>query len=84
MESYLCQLSKVRVKLMVSRSISNIIALAARAYAALKGAKQVTNEHVAAIAQLALQHRRPEALQSNQMPWSEEDSQRVNKILNGE
>jgi magnesium chelatase subunit I len=57
------------------------IALAARAYAALGGATQVENQHVAKVARLALQHRRPEALQSNQMPWSNEDDFIINKIL---
>jgi magnesium chelatase subunit I len=58
-----------------------IIALAARAYAALQGKKKVTNNHVAEVARLALQHRRPEVLQSNQMPWSKEDDERVTEIL---
>ncbi|MBD2039248.1 AAA family ATPase [Microcoleus sp. FACHB-672] len=61
-----------------------IIALAARAYAALEGAEQVTNNHVAKVARLALQHRRPEVLHSNQMPWSKEDYKRVTEILSGE
>lgn len=61
-----------------------IIALAARAYAALQGKKQVTNNHVAEVARLALQHRRPEVLQSNQMPWSNEDDERVTEILSGD
>lgn len=61
-----------------------IIALAARAYAALQGAKQVKNDHIAAVAEFALQHRRPEALQNNQMAWSDEDKQRVTEILRGE
>ncbi|BAZ18137.1 magnesium-chelatase, subunit I [Calothrix sp. NIES-4071] len=61
-----------------------IIALAARADAALKGAKQVRNDHIAAVVEFALQHRRPEALQNNQMPWSDEDKQRVTEILSGE
>lgn len=61
-----------------------IIALAARAFAALGGAKQVTNDHVATVTRLALQHRRPEALQSNQMPWTDEDNQRVSEILSGD
>ncbi|NER93243.1 MAG: AAA domain-containing protein [Symploca sp. SIO1B1] len=61
-----------------------IIALAARAYAALQGKKQVTNPHVAAVARLALQHRRPEVLQSNQMSWSDQDEERVREILNSE
>ncbi|NEP56899.1 MAG: AAA domain-containing protein [Symploca sp. SIO2G7] len=61
-----------------------IIALAARAHAALHGKEQVTNQHVAAVAPLALQHRRPEVLQSNQMSWSDEDEERVKEILSGE
>jgi magnesium chelatase subunit I len=61
-----------------------IIALAARAYAAFQGKKQVTNNHVAEVARLALQHRRPEVLQSNQMPWSKEDDERVTEILSGD
>ncbi len=58
-----------------------IIALAARAYAAREGKKQVTNHHVAAVARLALQHRRPEVLQNNQMSWTDEDEERVREIL---
>ena len=45
-----------------------LIALAARAYAALQGAKQVIIKDVEAVARLIVQHRRPEVLQSNQMP----------------
>ncbi len=56
------------------------IALAARALAALVGATQVQNEHVAKVARLALQHRRPEALQSNQIPWSNEDDFIISEI----
>ncbi|MEH1830473.1 MAG: AAA family ATPase [Nostoc sp.] len=59
-----------------------IIALAARAYAALQGVEQVTNEHVATVAQLALQHRHPEGLQNNQMLWNEKYQQLVTDILN--
>lgn len=60
-----------------------MIALAARAYAAFGGAKQVTNDHVAKVARLALQHRRPEVLQSSQTPWSEEDDKQVIEIMGG-
>ncbi|NET62763.1 MAG: AAA domain-containing protein [Symploca sp. SIO2E6] len=59
-----------------------IIALAACAYAARKGEQDVAKEHVAAVAPLALQHRRPGALQSN--PWTDEDDKRVKEILSGE
>lgn len=61
-----------------------IIALAARAYAALRGAKQVNNDHVAMVARLAIQHRRPEVLQSNQLPWSDEDDKHMTDILSSE
>ncbi|NEO22244.1 AAA family ATPase [Moorena sp. SIO4A5] len=61
-----------------------IIALAARAYAARKDAKEVTNDHVEAVAALALLHRRPEALQSNQMQWKDEDKQQVKKTLSSD
>jgi magnesium chelatase subunit I len=60
------------------------IALAARAYAVLVGANEVTNDHVAKVAQFALGHRRSEAAQGNQMAWSEQDNQRVTEILSGE
>ncbi|MCF2150127.1 AAA family ATPase [Desmonostoc muscorum LEGE 12446] len=59
-----------------------IIALAARAYAALHGVEEVTNEHVAAVAQLALQHRHPEGLQDNKMLWNEKYQLIVRDILN--
>lgn len=61
-----------------------MIALASRAYAALVGAKKVTNDHVAKVARLGLQHRRPEVLQSNQMLWSDKDDEQVTKILNSD
>ncbi|WP_138502295.1 AAA family ATPase [Nostoc sp. PA-18-2419] len=59
-----------------------IIALAARAYAALQGVEEVTNEHVATVAELALQHRYSEGLQNNQMLWNEKYQQLVRDILN--
>ena len=65
-----------------------IIALASCAYAALEKAKQnkhidkqVTAEHIQAVTQLVLQHRRPESLQSSQRPWKQEDDDEVKKIL---
>jgi magnesium chelatase subunit I len=61
-----------------------MIALAARAYAAREGAKQVANQHVRAVARLALQHRRPEVQQSNEIPWTIEDDKRVASVLDGE
>lgn len=64
-----------------------IIALAARAAAALEQAKandvkeratEVRNDHIAEVARLVLQHRRPE---SEQMAWRDEDDQRIINIL---
>lgn len=61
-----------------------MIALAARAYAARQGAKTVGEQHVKAVARLALQHRRPEMQQGNQAAWNEDDDQRVEKILSSD
>jgi magnesium chelatase subunit I len=61
-----------------------MIALAARAYAAREGAKQVATQHVQAVARLALQHRRPEVQQSNENSWTVEDDKRVASVLSGE
>jgi magnesium chelatase subunit I len=58
-----------------------ILALAARAYAALQGEKQVANKHVAAVARMVLQHRRPEASQSNHMLWNESHDELVMTTL---
>ena len=58
-----------------------VIALASRAYAALHGFQQVNIEHIQAVAQLVLQHRRPEFLQSTQPPWTDEDENKVKDIL---
>jgi magnesium chelatase subunit I len=59
-----------------------ILALAARAYAARERATQVTNNHLAKVAQLALQHRHPEGVQNNQKLWDQQYQHRVNDILN--
>ncbi|HLP88441.1 MAG TPA: AAA family ATPase [Nostocaceae cyanobacterium] len=61
-----------------------IIALAARALAALQNIEVVTDEHIKNVAQLALQHRRSVANQNNQMSWSEEDNQNLETIVSGE
>ncbi|NES64778.1 MAG: AAA domain-containing protein [Okeania sp. SIO2D1] len=58
-----------------------VIALASRAYAALYDAKQVNIKHIQAVAQLVLQHRRPEFIQSTQLPWTETDDNKVEDIL---
>ena len=58
-----------------------VMALAARAYAALQGKKQVTQEHVRSVAAMALQHRRPEASQGNEVIWTNADSEQVASVL---
>lgn len=60
-----------------------VLALAARAYAARAGAKTVTNNHVKAIAQLALQHRL-KVPPSEQILWDENHAQQVEKLLSGD
>ena len=58
-----------------------VMALTAKAYAALQGGKQVASKHIAEIAQMVLQHRRPEVMQSSQIPWSDENNEKVKEIL---
>jgi len=58
-----------------------VMALAARAYAALQGEKQVTLDHVQTVAAMALQHRCPEASQGNEVIWTSADSEKVASVL---
>jgi len=58
-----------------------VMALAARAYAALQGEKQVILDHVQAVAAMALQHRCPEASQGNEVIWTNADSEKVASVL---
>jgi magnesium chelatase subunit I len=58
-----------------------VIALAARAYAARQGVHRVTAEHLQVVAPMALQHRRPQALQGIQMLWGEEDDRRLADLV---
>lgn len=58
-----------------------VMALAARAYAALEGLTSVTSEQVAAVAPMALQHRRPSSADGGQMLWTEGDDAVIAKIL---
>lgn len=58
-----------------------VMALAARAYAALQGETQVTIDHVRSLAAMALQHRRPEASQGNEVIWTNADSEQVASVL---
>ncbi|WP_013320646.1 AAA family ATPase [Gloeothece verrucosa] len=61
-----------------------ILAMAARACAALQGAETVNSEHIRAVVPLALQHRRPEMAQSNQGVWHDQDNETVAEILESE
>ncbi|WP_162615637.1 hypothetical protein [Pseudanabaena sp. ABRG5-3] len=58
-----------------------VMALAARAYAALHGEKQVTHDHVRSVAAMALQHRVPKASQDNEVNWTNADSEKVASVL---
>jgi magnesium chelatase subunit I len=58
-----------------------VMALAAKAYAAIQGSKQVANRHIAKVARMVLQHRRPEVMQSSQISWSNADMDTVKKTL---
>ena len=58
-----------------------IIALASRAYASLEDSQQVQPHHIEKVVPLVLQHRRPEFLQSNQLPWTEDDRNKVKEII---
>lgn len=58
-----------------------IMALAARAYAALSNDKEVSRDHVKAVASLALQHRRPEVSQSGRELWTVDDDERLAELL---
>ena len=41
-------------------------------------------QHVKTVARLALQHRRPDVQQGNQVAWSQDDDQRIEKMLSGD
>ena len=58
-----------------------VLALAARAYAAVKGEPRVTRDHVAYVAPLALQHRRKGAGQRELAPWNEAAVAKVAEVL---
>jgi magnesium chelatase subunit I len=58
-----------------------VLAMAARAYAARANQKTVTPQHVAAVARLALQHRRPGMAQSSDLGWTEKDDSLVKQVL---
>jgi magnesium chelatase subunit I len=58
-----------------------VLAIAARAYAALQGHKQVTREHFRQVALLALQHRRQEMPQNNQDRLNNKDREILDSVL---
>lgn len=58
-----------------------VMALGARALAALEGLTSVTSAQVAAVAPMTLQHRRPSGADSGQMLWTESDDAVVTEIL---
>lgn len=61
-----------------------VLAMAARACAALEGASEVSRSHLKAVAPLALQHRRPQMAQSSQEVWNEQDRETLDQLLGSE
>jgi magnesium chelatase subunit I len=58
-----------------------VMALAARAHAALAGHTTVSSDDVAAVAPMALQHRRTSGVDTGQMAWTAADNAIVGKII---
>lgn len=58
-----------------------VLAMAARAYAAKENQPEVTREHLAVVAPLALQHRRLAMAQSNDLGWTHKDDFLVKQVL---
>ncbi|EKU98196.1 Mg-chelatase subunit ChlI [Leptolyngbya sp. PCC 7375] len=58
-----------------------VLAMAARAYAARENQSEVTADHVAKVARLALQHRRPAMAQNNEAVWSRDDDAQVQQVI---
>lgn len=61
-----------------------VLAMAAKACAALEGASQVARSHLKAVAPLALQHRRPQMAQSSQEIWNDQDQDTLDQLLGSE
>jgi len=57
------------------------MALAARAYAARNGDSNATQEHLREVAPMALQHRRMDVQQSEQLAWSEADQEKLENLF---
>jgi magnesium chelatase subunit I len=58
-----------------------VMALAARAHAALDELEVVEPKHVAAVARLALQHRRSSSAEGGQMTWTEADDDAIAEVI---
>lgn len=58
-----------------------VMALAARALAALDNAQEVTPSHVRRVAKLSLQHRRGDIAPGGRTEWTAEDDARIDTIL---
>lgn len=58
-----------------------VMALAAQAYAARQGETQVTAAHLAAVADMALMHRRAGSGQRGRELWTEQDDVRLKELL---
>jgi len=58
-----------------------VVALAARAQAALEGSPSVTSKHVANVARMALQHRRGETAEIGQAEWTDDDDVVLAEVL---
>jgi magnesium chelatase subunit I len=61
-----------------------VLAMAAKACAALEGVSQVTRSHLKVVAPLALQHRRPQMAQSSQEVWNDQDRETLDQLLGSE
>ena len=58
-----------------------VMALAARAAAAREDAPKVTRRHVADVARMALQHRRPATVEGGNLDWGEADEAIVTGLV---
>lgn len=58
-----------------------VMALAARAYAAIQDEPRATADHLRAVVPMALRHRRPEVQQVGRDVWTDEDTAKMEQIL---
>ena len=61
-----------------------VLAMAARAYAALRNRAEVTNQDLKVVAPLAFQHRRMGMEQNQETTWSKQDEAKLDQILGSE